>query len=56
MTTDTEVPFEVVVPGVAFQERILVRGFRLNFAPVTVENVLAGVDQSAILRDCALID
>ena len=48
-------PFDVVVPGVAFQERILIRGFRLNFAPVTVDKVPAGVDQSANLRDCALI-
>lgn len=51
-----EVPLGVVLPRVAFQERILVRGFRLNFAPVTVENVLAGVDQTTSVSDCALID
>ena len=51
-----EVPFGVVVPGVTFQECILVRGFRLSFAPVTFENVLVCVDQSASVGDCALID
>jgi len=53
---DAEVPFRVVVPGVTVQECILIRGFRLNFAPVTAENVLASVDQSASVRDCALVD
>jgi len=51
-----EMPFGKVVPSVAFEERIFFLGFRLNFAPVTVENVLAGVDQSTSVNDCALID
>src|SRR5438876_12286635 len=48
-----EVPFGVVVPRVAFQERIPFRGFRLNFAQVAVENVLAGRDLAARLSECA---
>jgi hypothetical protein len=51
-----EVPFGIVVPGVAFQERILIRGLGLNFAPFTVEHILARGDQSASMSDCALID
>ena len=51
-----EVPISVVVPGMALQELILVCGFRLSFAPVTVENVLARVDQLASVSDCALVD
>ncbi len=51
-----EVPFGVVVPGVAFQERILIRGLGLNFAPFTVENILARCNQSASMRHRALID
>ena len=55
-SSEAEVPLGVVVPGVALQERILIRRFRLNVAPVAVENVLACVDQLARVRDCALID
>ena len=51
-----EVPFGVVVPGVAVEEGILVRRLRLNFTPVTFENVLACVDQPASVSDCAFID
>src|SRR5260221_9596569 len=56
LLVEAEVPFGVVVPGVAVEERILVRRLRLNFTPVTFENVLACVDQSASVSDCALID
>src|SRR6266516_2590846 len=51
-----EVPFGVFIPGVSFKERILILRSRLNVAPVTVEHILASVDQTASMRDCALID
>jgi len=53
---EAEVPFGVFVPAVRFEEGVLVIRAGLNFAPVAVEHVLASVDETASIRDCALID
>src|SRR5205823_11967906 len=51
-----EVPFAVFVPCVSFEERVLVVSSGLNFAPVAVERVLAGLDETAGMRDRAVLD
>ena len=51
-----EMPFRVLVPGVSFQERVFILGAWLSLAPVAVEDVLAGIDEAASVRDRALID
>src|SRR6266851_6705392 len=51
-----QVPFRVFVPGVRFQECVLIVRSRLNLAPVAVEDVLASSDEAACVCDCALIE
>jgi len=51
-----EMPFGVVVPGVGFQERVLILRSRLDLTPIAVENVLAGFDETASVRNCPPID
>jgi hypothetical protein len=51
-----EMPSGVLLPGVPFQEGVLVVGAGLHLTPVAVENVLPGVDQPAAVFNCGLVE
>src|SRR5688572_7264398 len=48
-----QVPAGVVGPRVPLQERVLVVGSRLDFAPVAVDDIPAGIDQAPGVCDGA---
>src|SRR5918996_183313 len=47
---EPEMPFGVFIPGVRLQEGVLVGGTGLDIAPIAVEYVVAGIDESS--RSC----
>ena len=51
-----EMPGGVLLPGVPFQEGVLVVGAGLHLTPVAVENVLPGVDQPPAVFNCGLVE
>src|SRR5437870_3602030 len=56
LVVEAEVPLGVFVPGVCFEESILVTRSGLSFAPVALEHILPSVNETASMCDCALID
>ncbi len=52
---EAEVPGALFSPGVSIKERVLIIRLGLHVAPVAVEHILASVDQTASMRDGALI-
>ena len=56
VVVEAEVSFGVFVPGVSFEKRVLVLRSGLYFAPVAVQHVLPGLDETASTRYRALID
>lgn len=53
---EAEVPFGILVPGVSFEERVLIIRSGLNLAPFALEHVLASVDETPSVGDRAVID
>jgi hypothetical protein len=51
-----EMPSGVLLPGVPFQEGVLIVGAGLHLTPVALENVLPGVDQPAAVFNCGLVE
>src|ERR687891_415869 len=47
---EPEMPFGIFIPGVRLQEGVLVGGAGLDVAPIAVEYVLVGIDESS--RSC----
>src|SRR4051812_49137914 len=53
--SEAEMPGGVLLPGMPLQERVLIIRTWLHLAPFAVEHVLPGVDQSAAVGHCCLV-